>query len=471
MRLLERFFTHETPQIAWDGEDIVAGVLRRRVAGGARWLRGRGLRPGDHVGLHLPHGAAAPLLLLACWSAGLVVVPLDLGRPTDQLRRLLKRSKARLLITSGKKGANLARHGPIESLVLDKAWTLPVAQTATAPELEVELSPDAPALILWTSGSTGTPKGVSITRGAIDDFVEHWTERLGIGPTDRVAWTAALSFDLSLLDLGVALSSGATLVPVPEERLAFPEELGAWLTEQQVTCLYTVPSLLERALPADKPLPASLRVILSAGEALPVSLARRLRAALPAEGLLGNLFGPTETNVSVAWFAPPGWAGDAVPIGAPCPYAKVRLTDEGELLVAGSTVMTGYWGEPDRAQWSDLDGDRWLHTGDLARWEGDELHFLGRADRMLKIRGYRVEPENVEGALALVPGVLEAAVIVRDSDDGPVLVGFVAGDVDPVAVRKAVSATLPGWAVPEHIEVVDALPRSTRGKVDRAALS
>lgn len=383
MRLLDRFFDHETPRIHWEGEDIVAGVLRRRVAGGARWLRGRGLKPGDRVALHLPHGPAAALLLLACWADGLVAVPLGLDHPRDELRALLKRSGARLFVTAGRQGAALARRLPTETLVLDRAWTLPVAQSATAPPLDEELPADAPALILWTSGSTGAPKGVSVTRGAIDAFVEHWTERLAIGPDDRVAWTAPLIHDRSLLDLGIALTSGATLVPVPEEKIAAPEGLGPWLVGTSVTCLHSTPSLIERAFPAGSALPLGMRVILSTGEPLTPALAIRLQAALPAHGLLGNLFGATETNVSTAWFAPPGWDGEDVPIGEPCPYAQVRLAEDGEILVAGATVMAGYWAEPERASWTEVDGVRWLRTGDRARWEGDELLFLGRMDQVV----------------------------------------------------------------------------------------
>ncbi len=469
MRLLDRFFTYGNPRIAWDGDEIVAGVLRRRVSGGARWLKGRGLKPGDRVALHLPHGAAAPLLLLACWAAGLVAVRIDLNHPRDHLRVLLKRCGGRFFFPCGKLGGALARRLPTETLVLDRAWTLPVAQTATAPELD--LSDDAPALILWTSGSTGEPKGVNINRAAVDTFVEYWTARLAIGPADRVSWAAALSFDLSLLDLGVALTSGATLVPVPEERLAFPADLGTWLEAQRVTCLYTVPSLLDRALPAGSALPPTLRVILSAGEALSPALAKRLRAGLGDDGLLGNLFGPTETNVSTAWFAPPGWNADVVPIGTPCPYVQVRLSDDGELLVTGDTVMSGYWAEPERATWSEHDGATWLHTGDRARWQDGELLFLGRMDRMIKIRGFRVEPEAVERALCDVDGVNEAAVTVEEADDGPLLVAYVAGEVDAEQVRKSVTTTLSVWAIPDRIEVVEALPRSPRGKVDRSALS
>jgi amino acid adenylation domain-containing protein len=462
MKVLERFYGHGAPALLWGGTALGPDVLRARVCGAADWLRAR-LAPGDRVALHLPHGPDAPVLLLACWQADLVAVPLDLHHPPERLGELLERSGARLFVTSGRRGAALARRLGGEALVIDGEWPLPVGG---APRWCA--APDAPALILWTSGSTGAPKGVTIGRGAIDAVVAHWRDRLGIGPADRVAWTAALTFDLSLLDLGVAWTAGATLVPLPEARLAFPAELGAWIEEAGITCIYSVPSLLERALPEGR-MPPSLRVVLSAGEALPAGLARRLRAALPEHGLLGNLFGPTETNVSTAWMVPPGWSGERVPIGRPCPYVRVRLVDD-ELLVTGDTVMQGYWGEPARARWDEYANARWLHTGDRARWDGEELVFLGRADRMVKVRGYRVEPEEVERALLALAGVAEAAVLVTDAGGEARLEACVVGEVDAEGVLTALARVLPGWACPDRIRVLPALPRTPRGKVDREAL-
>ena len=459
MRLVHRFLTEGDPRIAWGERTLGGAELRLRVRGVVGWLQAEGLEPGDRVALHLPHGPAAPVLLLACWAAGLTAVPLDRHHPPAALRSLVERSGARLLVTVGRRGRALTQRIEVPRLVLDDDQAVPAGGGALRDgELRAH---DAPALILWTSGSTGAPKGVTIGREAVDVFVEHWRDRLGVVADDRIAWTAALSFDLSLLDIGVALSAGATLVPVPEARLAIPAQLRDWLEAERITSIYTVPSLLGQALPADRPLPPALRVVLSAGEALPPGLAGRLRAALPDDAVLANLFGPTETNVSTAWEVPSGWSGDAVPIGTPCPYVETRIVD-GELLVRGGTVMDGYWGEPDRARWT----DGWLHTGDCVEEVDGLLHLRGRLDRMVKVRGYRLEPAAIEAALRAVDGVSEAAVTVEDG-----VTAWIVGSADPRDAAAAAARSLPSWACPDRIERIEALPRTARGKVDYAALS
>lgn|GEM_PF-3047914 len=459
MKLLERFDALGEPRIAWGDEVVDAARLRGWVAAMARWFGGQGLQAGDRVGLHLPHGVEAPVCLLACWRAGLVAVPLDLHHPPGRLAALMERSGAALLVTSGRRGAAVARRIGGPEVVVSAGWL----DGLEAGSSGADVGGEAPALILWTSGSTGEPKGVTVSRRAVDVFVEFWSERLSIGRDDRVAWTAALSFDLSLLDIGVSLSRGATLVPVPESQLAFPVTLADWLDEQGVTCLYTVPSLLDRAFPEAASIPPGLRVVLSAGEALSPGLCARLRRGMAAGGQLGNLFGPTETNVSTAWFVPEGWSGEQVPIGAPCPYVDVRLAENGELLVRGGTAMSGYWGQPQRARWT----DGWLHTGDRAAWDGETYVFLGRMDRMVKVRGFRVEPEEVERALAALDGVREAAVVVQEGE----LVAWVVGVAMTQEVSDALARRLPTWACPSRIERLDALPRTPRGKIDRGWLA
>jgi len=431
--------------VRWGG-DLSYGALRRRVAGVAQELSGRA---GQRVALHLPHGNDAPVWLLGCWAAGVVPVPLDLQAPLPRLRALVERSGAELVVSSGRRGRSLLRQLPVAGRLAEDVGD-------GEPRPEWDWAPEDPALILWTSGSTGEPKGVTIPARAVAAFVDHWMDRAGVGEGSRVAWVAALSFDLSLFDLG-ALSRGATVVPVPEATLAFPDRLAAWLDEQQITHWYSVPTLL-RGLLEGGACGESLRWVGSAGERLEPALVRDITATWPGAQLT-NLFGPTETNVSTAWTVPAGWSGEVVPIGEPCPYLDLRLVD-GEIQARGGTTMLGYWGEPDRATW---DGG-WLRTGDRAERGDDGLVFRGRDDRMVKVRGYRVELDAVEAALRKA-GAQQAAVVAVGGE----LRAWVVG-ADP-ADLASIAQWLPRYAQPSAVVRLDALPRTDRGKIDRLALA
>ena len=458
-----------SPALRFGGLELSYGELRAKAAGLRAELERRGLAAGDRVALSLPHGLEAPAAVLAAWSGGFVAVPLEPRLPPQRVARVLARSGALALVAPGRRGESLARRlgGRWPSQRID-GWE------HASPGAAVSVAPELPASILFTSGSTGEPKGVVISRAHVDAFTGHWGPRVGLGPDARVAQVASLAFDLSLFDVGATLRSGATIVPVPEALLAFPQRAVALLADWRISHLYTVPSLLESLLSAGLA-SAGHRpdVLMSAGEALSADLARRLLAALPGVRLL-NLFGPTETNVSCAWELPADFAGQEVPIGQACPYIDLAVVD-GELLARGATVTPGYWAEPERAEWVELRGRRWLRTGDRVREGHGLLWFAGRADRMVKLRGYRLEPEEVERALAASPGVIEAAVVPVPGDQPGSARSLVAFVVTPELHAPALLAELgrrlPAWALPDRIIEVPALPRTDRGKVDLVALA
>lgn len=466
MQLLAEVARHTGAAVDFDGALSFAELRATAGALGAE-LRRRGVEPGDRVALLLPHGRLEPAVVLGIWAAGCVAVPLDLHLPLERIASLLERTSARLLIAAGVRGGALGKRlGWRDSTLLVGApghWRgarleeLPAADWAVA-----ERGPDDVASILFTSGSTGTPKGVTITRGHVDAFTGHWARATELAPGDRVAHASDLAFDLSLYEVGATLRAGATVVPVPEGLLAFRGDLARWVESQLITHWYSVPTLVVGMVQQGLD-PAALKVVLYAGEAMGEVDAVAVRRALP-DVRLWNLFGPTETNVSCAWELPSPLPPGPVPIGRPCPYLEVRLHG-GEILARGATVTPGYWGEPERATWLELDGERWLRTGDAAHWDGDVLRFDGRLDRMIKVSGYRVEPGAVEAAL-MRAGATEAAVFVRDGT----LCAAVVGEVDPEDLGRAASSTLPSFSVPASIEVFDALPRTPRGKVDVAAL-
>lgn len=480
------------PAIDHEGAVVTYGELRSRVATLAAEFRRRGVDRGGRVAMHLPHGPLEPAIPLAAWHAGSVAVPLDLHWPVDRVREILDRSDAGLLVARGQRGAALARRlgapWPERTILVEAPTSWPGDRVEALPPDPglpplTDLRSDDAASILFTSGSTGVPKGVTLTRENVDVFATHWAAELGLARGDRVAHCSDLAFDLSLLEIGATLCGGATVVPVPEALLGFPRDLAPWVARRGISVWYSVPSLvvglIREGLAGLEPR-HRLRALLYAGERMGVDEAVAVRRAFPYARIL-NLFGPTETNVSCFHELPRDHGGGEVPIGRPCPYLDLRLlddagreADEGEIVASGGTVMAGYWAEPRREQWVEIEGRRYLCTGDRARRdESGVLTFLGRADRMIKIRGYRVEPEEVEAALAEIAGVDRAVVVPAGGAlERPRLAALVQVDpstsLDPDAIRGALAKRLPGYAIPDLLVAVDELPRTARGKVDVA---
>ena len=434
-----------------------------------------GAAPGDRIASFRLPAAAVPAVLLGTWASGAVAVPLEAHLPVARIRLLLERSGARLLVAAGRSGAGLARalggEWLARTILIDAPdhwcggrWD---PSDGVRRRVHHDGAMDTPASILFTSGSTGTPKGVTVPRRAVDSFAVHWSERLELGPEDRVAQAASPAFDLSLFEIASTVVGGAVGLPFGPGLGALPGRAAERLREARATVWYTVPSLLLRTWDAGGLRSPEPRILLYAGESMAAADARRLRRSLPNTRLF-NLFGPTETNVSTAHEVPLDFDDVEVPIGTPCPYVDVVLRD-GEIMVAGDTVMSGYWGEADRARWTRIDGRSFLHTGDRAVRDADGiLRFRGRLDRLVKIRGYRVEPEEVERALAGLEGVSGAAVLAIDG----ALVAVVEA-AEPSARRwaTALAEELPAWAVPSRFEAVEALPRTPRGKVDVTAVA
>jgi len=352
------------------------------------------------------------------------------------------------------------------------------------------------AYLLYTSGSTGTPKGVTLTHRNALAFVEWAVGTFGVSAGDRLASHAPFHFDLSIFDLFAAAWAGARVVLVPARAAGFPAELAALVRREAVTVWYSVPSALvllrQRGGLAPGDLP-SLRTVLFAGEVFPVRHLRGLMELLPGVRF-ANLFGPTETNVCT-WYdlgTRPPEATAPVPIGRPVANTEVFVLGDdgrpvapgavGELHVRGATVMAGYWGDPERTAASlgphpEAPGppDRTYRTGDLVV-EGPDgnLSFVGRRDDQVKSRGYRIELGDVEAALTAHPGVLEGAVVAVA--DGEVTNRIHAAAVLDPAVTPAdvighCGRLLPRYMVPESVTVLDALPRTSTGKVDRQGLA
>ena len=355
--------------------------------------------------------------------------------------------------------------------------------------------PDHPAYVLFTSGTTGLPKGVVVAAGAVAHFLAQVRGLYGIGPADRVGQFCETSFDLSVFELFAAWDGGAALHVVPESKLLAP---AGFLREQELTVWASVPSviaILSRLRQLEPGAFPSLRVSVFIGEALPTAAARAWQAAAPT-GVVDNHYGPTEATVACTWQRvsepvreTPGRG--SVAIGRAYAGMEVALVDAGgrfladgetgELALHGPQLADGYLGDPARTterfpvlDHPRLGRSRWYRTGDVGMRDADGvLHWLGRTDHQVKVLGHRVELEDLEAHLRAASGSDAVAAVAWPLTGGAAtgLVAFVCGaEASPEEIRERLRESLPPYMVPRRVVVVDAMPLSSTGKVDRHAL-
>lgn len=458
--------------------------LDREAGALARALAGTGVGRGDRVLLWAEKSCALVAATQAVLRLGAAYVPLHGATPPSRVALVARDCGATAICVSG------TRLGDVPSLpgtaVVDldahhAADPAAAGVTAAGPLPRPPAGGDDLAYILYTSGSTGTPKGVCVSHRAARAFVDWSIAELAPAPGDRFANHAPFSFDLSVLDLYAALGTGASVHLIPAELAYAPGRLTEFLRRDRITVWYSVPSALilmmrEGGL-TDAPPPESLRAVLFAGEPFPIAAVRRLAGWTGARLL--NLYGPTETNVCTFHEVT---AADLerdrpVPIGRAACGDSVRAVhaggvagpgEEGELVVAGPTVMLGYWGRPpQRGPYA---------TGDLVRVRDDgSFDYVGRRDRMVKVRGQRVEPGEIEAVVAAHEQVAQAAVVVTGSALDARLAAFVVPvpGTTPglLSLKRHCAGRLPPYMIPDVIHLTDELPRNANGKVDAAVLA
>jgi len=462
-------------------------LLARRVA---CWLAARGVGPGDRVALWLEKSAVAVAAMQAVLRCGAGYVPIDPLGPPARCRAILADCAVAALISTERRAAAVLTDelGDVPCLATDghaqgRRWQEALAAPGEEPPAPGDAGGDDLAYILYTSGSTGRPKGVAVSHRNALAFTRWAEAELAARADDRFANHAPFHFDLSVLDLYVAFQAGASVHLIPDGHSLAPGRLVRFVAEQCPTVWYSVPSALVLMMEHGGllELPAvPLRAVLFAGEPFPVKHLRRLRERWPGVRLL-NLYGPTETNVctffEVGDRAPEN--GAPLPIGFACCGDRVwaRRGDGavagpgeiGEAIVDGPTVMIGYWGE------APLAGAPYA-TGDLVRVLADGgFEFVGRRDHMVKLRGQRIDLGEIESALVEHPAVREAAVVVGGSGLSARLIAFlVSGAVPPpslLALKEHCAARLPRYMIVDRVRVLDELPRTGTGKVDRLALA
>ncbi len=476
-----------------------AGCLTYRQFDGlanrvARRLVRMGVRRGDVVGVCLERSLALPVAALGILKAGAAFLPLDPADSRTRLAGLLDEAAAAVVVS--REAASPAISGP-PLLLLDDAWQSLSGESAADPALpplaSLVTAPDDLAYVIFTSGSTGQPKGVMVEHQAIGNHMEWMQRRFPLTPDDRVLQKTPLTFDPSIWEIFAPLQAGARLVMARPGGHLDPAYLVRTVRDSGITVLQVVPSLL-RLLVEEPGFEecVTLRAVFCGGEALPVELAHRFGARLRAP--LYNLYGPTEAAIDATcgqWRS--GHDGPTVPIGRPIDNLRAYVLDPigqpvppgvaGELYLGGAGLARGYLNRPELTAekfvpglFDGGPGGRLFRTGDRVRWLADgQLEYLGRLDHQLKLRGCRIEPGEVEAALARHPAVREAAVAVREFPPGEhVLAGYVVTDSASVPslaeLREFLRGALPGPLLPAVVMHLHALPRTRSGKLDREAL-
>jgi amino acid adenylation domain-containing protein len=454
-----------------------------------------GVTPGDRVGLYLEKSPESVVAIFGILKAGAAYVPVDPHAPAPRNRYIFTNCSVRAIVTDATRAEKLKSEGN------DTAFRALDFSTPNVLSTQLVLlgapAPCAPspvgeplAYILYTSGSTGRPKGVMHSHFTALSFIDWCSKEFSPRPEDRFSSHAPFHFDLSILDLYVSIKHGATVVLIGEELGKQPMRLAPVLAERKISVWYSTPSIL-RLLVEFGDLPkldlSNLRLLLFAGEVFPMKHLAALHELLPKPRYY-NLYGPTETNVCTYFEA----EGDLIatrerplPIGWVCSDDEALVLDadgravetgaEGELLIHGGSVMLGYWDlkeQNDRAFHIDESGRAWYRTGDIVKEQEPGLFiYLGRRDRMVKRRGFRVELGEIEAALNNHPDIAEAAVIAHSDADGQLtLDAFLAWSSSEqpsiLQLKKYCSGALPAYMVPDRFKILPALPKTSTDKVD-----
>ncbi|MGW1375990.1 AMP-binding protein [Streptomyces sp. NPDC002446] len=459
-----------------------------------------GIETGARVILESDADARSLAMLLAVSRAGLAFIPVSPETPQQRLRSVIDTARPALHLQApdGTRAAlpravGTARFGPT-GLTVERAPEQP------RPRRRMPCVTD-PAYIIFTSGTTGRPKGVVMSHRAVVAFYRGMLTQRIATPQDRIASTSPLQFDFSLLNIGLALGSGASVVPVPQSLVRWPRHLLRVLRETGATQVNGVPSIWRQILRHEPERLAALdrlRSVLFCGEEFPLPELRRLQQLLPQARII-NCYGATESMACSFEEVPSPLPGSVrrLSIGVAHPGAEMLLVGErgevvdepgvpGEIHLRSPALFSGYWDDP-RATRSALvpdplcpqSGQVVLRTGDLAvKGTDGEFYFCGRTDSQVQINGNRVELGEVERRLTEFPGVTAATAMALPGPEGAGrrLAAFVVLTADHPAVATAelgefCAQTLPPYMVPQEIRLLDALPTTANGKVDRAALA
>ncbi|HEY8778380.1 MAG TPA: AMP-binding protein [Solirubrobacterales bacterium] len=460
------------------------GLVERLAAG----LREQGVQRGDRVAIMLPNGIDAVVAIEGTLRAGAAIMPINPTAKHDRVSDLLGRSEAAALLCDEERAGEVS---VAVAAVDGVSWFSDLEQLSSDATVPRETPDDADlAALMHTSGSTGGPKGVMHCHGGLGFVTDSIIEYLEVVPEDRILNLLPLSFGYGLTHLLICLRSGSTLVLEPG--VGLPGRIVKLLEEQQITGLPGVPTVFQLLLTlrglAERPLP-HLRFLTNAGAALPTPAIEEVRRTFP-NATLYSMYGQTEC-IRTCYLPPDQLDTRPDSVGVSIPGSETWIEDDegnevgpgvvGELIVRGPHVMQGYWRDPEatasRVREGHHPGERVLASNDLFRTDEEGyLYFVGRRDDIIKSRGEKVPPREVEEVLHIEPGIKEAAVVgVPDRLLGEAVHAHVSAregeELDAAALKRLCAEHLEDYMVPQRIVVHDELPRNQNGKIDRLGLA
>ncbi|HEX5724711.1 MAG TPA: amino acid adenylation domain-containing protein, partial [Longimicrobiaceae bacterium] len=472
--------------LAWGDAELTYRELDARANRLANHLVRLGVGPDARVGVLLERSAELIVSILAVLKAGGAYVPLDPSYPPERLRLMLADSSVRVLLSRSDL-AGAVEAGGLAVVHLDQAADALASEPVEAPRSGA--TAENLAYIVYTSGSTGKPKGVMVAHRHVVQLVCE-TDYVQIRPGDRIAQASNAAFDALTFETWGAFLNGATLVGIPRDVLLSPPALHRMLREERITTLYQTTALLNQLSRELPDVFAPLREVLFGGQAVDADSVRRLLKAGKPQRLL-HMYGPTETTAWCSYENVEHVAEDAltVSVGRATGNQRIYLLDPalnpvpvgvpGEAYVGGDGVVRGYLDRPGLTAERFLPdpfvvepGTRMYRTGDRLRWKVDgRLEFIGRVDEQVKVRGFRIEPGEIEATLTAHAHVHEARVIVREDEPGEQrLVAYVVGEAEAEALREHLRLSLPEYMVPSAFVALERIPLTPNGKLDRKAL-
>ncbi|MFG0865781.1 non-ribosomal peptide synthetase [Pseudomonas sp. FYR_7] len=469
--------------LVWEGGSLGYAELHQQANRLAHYLRDKGIGPDTCVAIAIERSPRLLVGLLAILKAGGAYVPLAVEYPAERLAYMLADCNAGLLLTHSSQLAILPHVQGVGVIALDQ---LHLDNWPSQPP-RLHLDADNLAYVIYTSGSTGQPKGVGNTHGALAERLQWMQATYALGADDVLMQKAPISFDVSVWECFWPLITGCKLVLAGAGEHRDPQRIAALVQAHGVTTLHFVPPLLQVFV--QEPLAAgcsSLRRLFSGGEALPAALRDRVLQVLP-QVQLHNRYGPTETAINVTHWHCTASDGGHSPMGRPLSNVLCQVLDDelhlsvpgvpGELYLGGTGLARGYLGRPGLTAERFVpqpggNGQRLYRSGDRVRWlvQYPALEYLGRLDHQVKVRGFRVEPEEVQACLLAQAGVEQAVVQVHQDTVGAQLVGYYSGTAESGPLLAALAGQLPAYMVPAQLMWLAQMPLGPSGKVDRKAL-